>query len=275
LTFITDFLNRIFDLLVVPFGTGAAWAIIFISLVTGILMLLLFKWSTNQDKLTAVKRRLLGHLYELGLYQENLRVMFRIQGDLAKANLRYLATTLPALLAIVVPLVMILAQLDSRFAHRPFATGETSLVTATVTADHASLLDQLELSSSPAVTVDSLPVRDHQRLTATWRIKVTGNGQHELVLAAPGGDRWTKQLAVGETGLPRLAEVREQASWQRFLFNPAEAPLPGDSKVTRIALQLPSRQTRYLGIGLHWLVAFCIFSLAFGFALKDVFKVKI
>jgi uncharacterized membrane protein (DUF106 family) len=274
-TFITDILNRLFDLLVTPFGKSAVWAMIFLSLVTGILMLLLFKWSTNQDRLASVKRRLLGHLYELGLYQENLRVMFRIQGDLAKANLRYLATTLPALLAILLPLLLILAQLDSRFAHRPFTSGETSLVTATVDAAHEPLLDKLELVTSPEVVVESLPVRDHRRLTATWRVRVAADGRHDLILAAPDGDRWTKQLVAGTSGLPRLATVREQASWRRFLFNPAESPLPGDSKVTRIALQLPTRQTRYLGIGLHWLVAFCIFSLVFGFAMKDVFKVKI
>ena len=275
MTFLSEFLNRIFDLLVAPFGTGAAWAMAFIALVTGILMLLLFKWSTNQDRLAAVKSRLLGHLYELGLYQENLRVMFRIQADLARANLRYLATTLPALLAIVVPLVLILAQLDSRFAHRPFLPGETTLVTATVDPASAALLSELELMSSAAVRVESLPVRDQARLTATWRVRVDGEGRHELTLATPDGARWTKQLVAGSSGLPRLAQKREQASWRQFLFNPAETPLPGDSRITSISLRLPARQTRYLGIGLHWLAAFCIFSLAFGFALKDVFKVKI
>ncbi len=275
MTFIADIMNIFFDLLTRPFGSSAAWAMIFISLPTGIVMLLLFKWSTNQEKLAAVKRRLLGHLYELGLYQENLGVLFRIQADLAKANLRYLATTLPALLVIVVPVVLILAQLDSRFAHRPFAPGESTLVTATVTPENQKLLDDLTLETPSAVVVETLPVRDYLNLTATWRIRVAAAGEHELTLANAAGDSWTKGLVAGAGGLPRLAADRERAGWHHALLNPAEPPLPKDSPVARISLQLPNRQTRYLGIKLHWLLAFCVFSLLFGLALKDVFKVRI
>ena len=95
-----------------------------VSVLTAIWALLLFKVTTRQKKLTTVVRdRLFGHIYEMGLYQDHLGVMGRIQRDLAWANLRYLGLTLPALLVLTVPMVITLAQLDSRFAHRPLTAG--------------------------------------------------------------------------------------------------------------------------------------------------------
>jgi hypothetical protein len=42
-----------------------------------------------------------------------------------------------------------------------------------------------------------------------------------------------------------------------------------------MTLELPRRQTRYLGLELDWLVAFMVISLLAGLALKDPLKVSI
>ena len=81
--------------------------------------------TTPQDRLRA-RAGLVGHVYELGLYQDSLRVMLRIQRSLAAANLRYLALTLPALAAMLIPLALILPQFEARFARRPFGPARRS-----------------------------------------------------------------------------------------------------------------------------------------------------
>jgi hypothetical protein len=278
-TFIADFMNTVFDILVAPFGNSAAWAMMVISLLSGIVLLLLFKASTNQVKLAEAKRKLLGHLYEMGLYQESLRVLLRIQLQLAKANLKYLSRALPALIVMTIPVVLILAQLNSRFAYRPFLPEEAALLTVTVSSEGPSLLDNLSLLTPAAVSVESLPVRDYQARTITWRIRVLAEGRHELKVVSSKNQQWDKLLVAGShrAGMPltRLANDRERAGWHHTILNPGEMPLAKDSPVTNIALQLPSRETRYAGVRLGWIWAFCIFSLLFGFLLKDFFKVKI
>ena len=89
-----------------------------------------------------------------------------------------------------------------------------------------------------------------------------------------GDRRWSKRLSAGD-GLPRMASTREKAGWHYLLFNPAEEPLPRSAPLLSIELDLPDRHTRYLGFEAHWLLAFCVISLIFGFAVKDIFKVKI
>ncbi|MFH1845442.1 MAG: hypothetical protein ABIF77_19835 [bacterium] len=274
MTFIADLMNGLFDLLLKPFGGAAAWAMLAVAVVSGLIMLLLFKISTNQDKLVVAKRRLFGHIYEMGLYQDNLSVLFKIQRDLALANLKYLRVTFPALFAVLIPVVLILAQLDSRFAHRPFQTGETALVTAILESAQETLLTQLTLEAPDGVVVESMPVRDRVDLSATWRIRVDREGSYDLAVSAPGAESWTKQLTAG-SGLPRLAKIRERAGLHHALLNPGEKPLPSDCPLTEISLQLPERETRYAGVRMHWLLAFCVISLVFGLAVKDIFKVKI
>lgn len=268
-------MNRLFDLLCAPFGGAAAWAMTVLSVLLGALLLLLFKATTNQRALAAARDRLFGHLYELGLYQEDLRVMLRVQGDLAAANLRYLSRSLPALLPLVVVVLLVLPQLQARWEHRPLRPGEAVLVTATVAPGREALLSELRLEAPAGVRVETVPVRDRQARTAQWRVRVEQRGRHDLTVRAAGhAGAWTKRLEAAG-GLPRIAAVRERAGFKQALLNPAEAPLPKDAPLASIALGTAPRETRYAGLPMHWLVAFCLLSIVGGLALKPALKVEI
>lgn len=273
MTFIATALNALFDLLTAPFGAAAGWAVAVLSALTGVAMLLLFKWATNQDELVKARRVLTGRVYEMGLYQDHFSVLGRIQKDLAVANFRYLRWSLPALLVLLPPMVLILAQMDARFGHRPFRPGETALVTVVVGEDDAASLDGLVLTATDGVTVETRPVRDRRRGAAHWRVRVDAPGAHELTVRFAGGGTVTKRLVAGQ-GAPRLAELREKESLKRILLNPAEAPLPGHLPLESIYLELPSRRLDYGIVRTNWLVALIVFSLAAGLASKDVFRVR-
>jgi hypothetical protein len=273
MTVLANAMNALFDAICAPFGGVPAVGVLVLSLVTGVVMLLLFKWSTNQDRLVAARRVLTGRVYEMGLYQDHLGVLARIQKDLLLANLRYLRWSLPALVVIIVPMVLILAQMDARYGHRPLRTGERTLVTAAVDREHAGLLAELELRAPAGLTVEAGPVRNPTAGTATWRVRVDGEGEHELTVELPGGASAGKRLVAG-TGTPRLARVREHESLVRALVNPAEAPLPGDSPLQAITVELPARSLDYLGLRMNWLVALCVFSVVFGLAVKDLLRVR-
>ena len=105
MTIIATAMNALFDLLTAPFGAAAGWAVAVLSVLTGGVMLLLFKWATNQDQLVAARRVLTGRVYEMGLFQDHLSVLGRIQRDLAVANFKYLRWSLPALLVLLPTLI--------------------------------------------------------------------------------------------------------------------------------------------------------------------------
>ena len=61
-----------------------AVGIVVVSALTAVWALLLFKAVTPQERLQQVRDRLFGHIYEMGLYQDRLGVLARIQADLAR-----------------------------------------------------------------------------------------------------------------------------------------------------------------------------------------------
>jgi len=273
MTIIASALNGLFDLLTAPFGGAANWAVLVLSALIGVLMLLLYKWSTDQDKLVAARRVLTGRVYEMGLYQDHLRVLLKIQRDLALANLRYLRCSLPALAVIILPMILILVQLDARYGRRPFLPGEVTLLRAELGPGTANLLEGIRLEAPAGVAIETAPVRDFRAGTAVWRLRAVTEGRHEVRVLLTDGRAAAKTFVVGD-GAPRLAATREHESLGRLLFNPAEAPLPGDSPVRSLTLTVPRRELNYAGVRTNWLVALIVFSLAAGLAVKDLFRVK-
>jgi hypothetical protein len=273
MTVIANALNTVFDLLAAPFGNSAGLAVAVLSALTGVLMLLLFKWSTNQDQLVAARQRLTGRIYEMGLFQDHLSVLGKIQKDLAVANFKYLRWSLPALAVVIVPMIFILAQLDARYGRRPFHPGEETIVTVAVAPEQSHRLDSVSIDAGPGVTVATNALRDPAENLVRWRVRLDEPGEHEITVRLDDGSTFTKTLFAGE-GTPRLAKVREKEGLVRLLFNPAEEPLPGDSPLKSIAISVPDRDLDYGLFHTNWLIALIIFSMIAGLAFKDVFKVR-
>ncbi len=266
-------IGRFFDLIIGPLADRPALAMVVLSVLTAVWSLLLFKATTRQERLTTGRDRLFGHLYEMGLYQDHLNVMGRIQRDLALANLRYLWLTLPALLALTVPMVITLAQLDSRYAHRPLQVGESTVFVVRVhDRDRAALAD-LKLVAPDGVRIEAGPVLDRPAGEAAWRLRLSAPGPH-LLRVLRGDEIVASRKLNANHGLPRLAETQGATGW-RVLLAPGSLPLPAQSPVVETRLQLPERSVRYLGFKMHWLLAFMIFSLIGGYLVKDPLRVSI
>jgi uncharacterized membrane protein (DUF106 family) len=273
LTWLTDIFSGIFDLLAGLAGGSAFWLMAVVSVVTAVWALLLFKAVTPQDRLTATRDRLFGHIYEMGLYQDRLRVVGKIQADLARANLKYLGFTLPALIVLMVPMVFTLAQLDARYAKRPFLPGESTVLTAVLDDDGLEALDRITLEVPPSITIEAGPVRNRADGSLAWRLRAGDEGVHRMRLMDGNTELAARDFVTGD-GLVSLGE-KGHRNWLHAVLYPGAPPLPGDGKLKELTLRLPARHTAYLGVELHWLAAFMIFSLAAGLLLKDVLRVSI
>jgi hypothetical protein len=267
----SDLVSQLFDIVIGLCDGSAVLAMILVSALTSVWVLLLFKAVTPQAKLTRTRDLLFGHIYEMGMYQDHLGVVGRIQRDLAKANIRYLSLTLPALLALTVPMVITLAQLDSRFAHRPLEAGEATVFS--VELEKGVSLEGVDLVVPAGVLVEAGPVRDTGRGRVAWRLRAEAEGEHTILVLRGGTELGSRDLMVGD-GLPRLSETNK-TGWLNAWLAPGAESLTGEIGLAAMTLRYPSRRTRYLGIELDWLVAFMVLSLVAGLVFKDPLKVSI
>ena len=273
MTWLTDIISKLFDLLVGLLGGSPLLVMLVVSVFTSVWALLLFKAVTPQTRLTIIRDRLFGHIYEMGLYQDHLGIVGRIQSDLAKANLRYLSLTLPALVVLTVPMVFTLAQLDSRFAHRPFQPGEATVLSVKISPEADIALDDVTLETPPSLTVEAGPVRDTASGALAWRLRIEDRGTHVLRILNGATELASREVVVGDELTPLGTSSKK--NWLHGVLYPGAPPLPGDGSLDEVTLRLPERHTRYLGIEMHWLLAFMVFSLLGGLVLKDALRVSI
>jgi uncharacterized membrane protein (DUF106 family) len=258
-----------------PFRALSPWAgMAALSLLTALLMLAVFKLTSDQAAVRKAKDAIKAHLLEMRLYKDNLRVSLGAQGGILKANLRYAAANLRPLLVMIVPLVLILAQMSLWYDRAPLRPGEETLLKVLLDegSDPAGISIALEPVSN--LVIDSPAVRIPDDHEVVWRLRAIESGTGRVLLTA-GGRTIEKAVAVGGRPLTRVSSVASRGSFWKRLLHPGEPPLPGGTPIRSIEVLYPAKKLAAFGLGVHWLVAYFVLSLVFGFALKGVFKVEI
>jgi hypothetical protein len=272
---INDALNAFFDLLCAPFARLNPWgAMAFLSLLTGLLMLLVFRFTSNQKGIRRTKDLIKGHLLEFRLFKDNFGVTLGAFGRILLYNLRYLAYALKPLLVMIIPLLLILAQLNARFGYRPLHPGEQVLLKVKLVRGTSPLNLDLTIAPSKGFSVETPPLRIEEEGEVDWRLRALEAGRQEIVLQGQGRSV-VKTMAIGPARLNALAPLKTNRKFFNQLFNPAEPALTRGLPLDSIELVYPGRRLRLLGMDIHWLLAFFLLSLVFGFGLKGLFKVEI
>jgi uncharacterized membrane protein (DUF106 family) len=283
-------LARTFDLLLLPFRQfSPVVGLVVVSLATAILMLLIFKRTSNQTKLAAVKRQIHAAIFEIRLFNDDLRAIFRAQREILRHNLTYLRLSVVPMLWMIVPLLLVIAQLQFHYGYAGLSVGHPVLL-------KAQLRDGISLSAS-SESADAAPASlsnsgipavleapgEIEVLTPAvwfpgtreviWRIAARAPGQFELQLRV-GRETFTKSVDVSDQVLRRSTARLEPAFVNQLLY-PAEAPLPGNAALTSISVAYPERDIPVFGWELHWMIVYFALSMIFAFALRRRFKVTL
>jgi uncharacterized membrane protein (DUF106 family) len=265
----------IFDVLLYPFRGLSPWfGMIFVSLITAFLMLWVFKLTSNQEGIRKAKNAIKAHLLELRLFKDNLRISLKAEGRILRANMSYIACNSKPMLVMIVPLILILAQLNLWFGARSLKPGEETLVKVKIAKSADPLALDVVLEPSPGLAVETPAVRIADEQEIAWRIRAPERGPAGLTFRVAGRTLF-KPVAVAGKPLSKVSTLSVGRSLLRELLYPGEKPLPGDTPVTSIEILYPARSLSLFGLSVHWLVAYFILSIIFGFAFKGIFKVEI
>jgi uncharacterized membrane protein (DUF106 family) len=265
-----------FDAILTPFAKLHPWVgLAVVSVVTGVVMLLIFGKTSNQKKIAETKDKLKAYVMEMWIFRNDTIVMFAAIGRVLKSNLQYLRHSLRPLVFLMIPVLIIMVQLGIRYADEPLMPGDRAVVSVKLKEGAVASRTDLELVAPKGVRVTSPALRIDSKAEVDWEILAELPGHHELVLETPGGPV-SKTLDVGpERRLGKVGALKPRAnSWNAFLY-PTEPPIPGDSVIESVHVTYPHRELRFFGITIHWLLAFFVISVAAGFALKGVFGIEV
>ncbi len=273
-------LRAVFDAVLAPFSGLPPWVgLTLVSAVIAVVMLLVFKKTSNQAKIDAVKQQIFAGLFEIRLFNDDFLAILRAQKDILRHNGRYFLLTLAPMLWLMVPLVLVIAQLQFHYGYAGLAVGEPVLLQVDLAKAWDATLPK-DANGRPAVTLTApagveletpaiwLPAANQ----LAWRLHASQPGSYELQLQA-GTETVTKSLVSSEK-VVRRSPSRVKGFLDQLLY-PAEEPLPAASPIDHISLAYAETDVDILGFKLHWMIWFFILSLVFAFALKGVFDVTI
>jgi hypothetical protein len=248
-----------------------AAGLVVLSLGTTIAMLLVVKALSNQDRVEAAKRQIHAALLEIRLFNHDLRAMLRAALEVFCRNGAYLrALALPTLVA-VVPLVVLLLQLDAFYGFSGLPPGVPGVITARLRdgftprdGNGERLRADIEVPASVRVNADAIWFPAAQEIV--WKVTPLAAGRYDVRIRV-GDETFSKRLHASDDVALRAAS-RASRGWLMDIFEPADAMLPDSAAVTAIAVRYESRRIDVLGWRLHWLVVFAVLSLSFAFVLK-------
>ena len=162
MSLVNDLLRPLFDWLQYPLrGLSPFMGVLIWSIPVGVFALWVFGKTSNQDRIAAVKKRIHAGLFEIRLFNDDLRAIARAQWEILGHVVHYQALALKPMLFILPPLVLVMVQLHMFYGFRALEPGESALLTVQLRPGTVSE------GQRPDVTLD-LPQGLQPETAAVW-----------------------------------------------------------------------------------------------------------
>lgn len=268
-------LTRGFDLLFRPLHfLGPFWSLTLLSLLTGLFMVWIFGRVSDQAAIVRIRNTIRGNLIAVRLFQNDIRVFLSIQARILRDTLTYMRYSLKPMLILMIPLILIIVQLHLHYHYRPIGKNEKTLVTARFLKNALpEAPSKVALVVPDGITVETPGVWVPSEREISWRIRADKEGTYKVGVVSQGHET-EKELIVG-SGWGSVSPIRFGRRFLDLLLYPKEPPIDPNSGIESVGVIYPELDIRFLGIGVDWLVAFFVLSIAFGFATKGLLGVQV
>jgi hypothetical protein len=234
--------NALGNVLLAPIAVLPGWlSATIVSAVTGVLLLIVFKYTSNQRAIKKVRSDIKANLFALKLFKDSVPVTLKAQGRLFVGAFWLLIFAIVPMLVMALPVLLLLGQLALWYQARPLKVGEDAVVTLKLNGKADSAWPSVKLQPDAAVQVATGPVHVLSKREMCWLITAREKGYQHLRFEVDGQEA-NKQLAIGD-GFMRVSAERPGWSWWDALLNPAERPFGPDSAVQSIEIEYPARDS--------------------------------
>jgi hypothetical protein len=277
LTQFVVWLNAIANLcgrvLLAPIALLPGWlSATIVAAVTGVLLLVAFKYTSNQKAIKRARNDINANLLALKLFKDSAPTVFKAQGGVMYGALRLFVLSLVPMLAMAIPVTLLMAQLGLWYQSRPLRVGEEAVLGVRLSGDPNEKLPELMLDPTDAVEIKLGPVRAQRERSVFWNVVAKKPGTWQLVFHA-GDIAAEKELAISD-GFLRASMLRPSRNWSDVMLHPWEQPFANDSTVQSIEIDYPQRQSWTSGTN-NWIIYWFVASMVAAFCFKPWLNVNI
>lgn len=267
-------LSSLFDLVMRPCQGESPWpGLIVCSFLTAVVLVALFSVTSNQKAIRRTRNRMLARTLELLMFQHDLRVSISACGRILMANAAYLYQMFKPMLVGLIPLVLIVVQMENWFEYRPFHLGESGVLTVVLEPKTTVKTMAAKITTSDNFKIDSPAVHAPQKNEVAWRFVASAPGEGWADISINGTTE-RKTLVTGDS-VARISPTRVQSGMWNEIFSPSEPPLAEASPIRKIEVSYPTRHTSIDLTELHWIWIAVVFMMAFSLALGQMFGITV
>jgi len=243
-----------------------------VATVTGVLLLVVFKYTSNQRAIKRVRDDIDAHVLALKLFKDSASVTLRAQGRLLHGACRLFVLAIVPILVMIVPVCLILGQLALWYQFRPLGVGEEAVITLALNEDRAPEVPDVILRPCGGIETLVGPVRVQSQREVCWNVKAKASGYYCLEFQA-GLQTAVKELAIGDDFM-RVSRLRPAWHWSDILLNPYEKPFRPESAVRSIEIDYPRRASWTSGTD-SWVVYWFVVSMIAALCFRRMLKVNV
>jgi hypothetical protein len=246
------------------------WQVAVLGLPAALLALLVYRISSDQAAIRDAKAKIVAHLLELRLFRDDLRVLFTAEGKVLAHIARYLGYSLVPMVVMLPVFLLILIQIESRYAFRGLAPGEEALVTVRYLSKQPVSSVPINIETDAGLRVATPALRADASGEIYWRVHAVASGTHELQLRLDG--ELARRLVVADASDAAMS-TSYRADDVRSLLYPKNAPLPSEGRIAALVIDYPRARGELAGLSsTSWL--FFGMVMLYAFALRGVFDVS-
>ncbi len=232
-----------------------AAAILLISLIISLIIVLAYKYFTNQEAMKELKTQQKEYQKRMKELRSNPDEMMKVQKEAMGKNMEYMKHSFRATLITLLPIILIIGWMNSHFAFEPIYPGETYSITAEF---KEGIAGEAELIPDEGTELQSEAVQPVNSETS-WHLKST-EGMHILTVKS-GEQQQTKKVLITES-----LDYEQPVS--AFPHSDIEK-----IKVNYNKLRPLGPDFSLFGWQPGWLGVYIILSLVFSLGLRKVLKV--
>jgi uncharacterized membrane protein (DUF106 family) len=258
--------------ILLPIASHHALAVLLLlSIVTGLVMIILFGYLSDQDAVRRAKDQLRAQLLAVRLFQDQPQVVVRAYGRILTGTGRYLRVSFKPLAIIIVPMIAFLIYCDHYFGSLPFQANQPILLKARL--DKPDALDNISLRLPAGLTESAPAVHIADANEVDWRLVASGEGNYMVNILADGQEL-AKQVVVSKN-LVHLSDCRLRGHFWQRLLDCTEPALPANAPVRLLAVNYPARDIDLGPWTTNWLVVYFVVSLAAALLFKFILGIEI
>jgi uncharacterized membrane protein (DUF106 family) len=253
--------------------TSPLFIVVVLSVVVGLAMVLLFGYTSDQKAIARAKDELKAHLLAVRLYRDQLDVVMGSYGKVLRGTGRYLKLAFKPLLYVIIPITILIVQLDRTLGFRAIQPNTPFLLT--VRTSSADAMNNISIELPPEITRDAPPVHIPAENEVVWRLLASQPRSYEVNIIA--NSQTAEKTVRVSSQLTRVSSIRLRDHFWERMFLSGEPALAANGPIESIRVDYPARSIP-LGIAgyeMNWIWLFFILSMIAGFIFKEILGIQI